>query len=649
MRRFILLSGAVLLVAMGMPLGLLAQFQEPTKDELQMTADAKAPGSSAVYLNREDVTDQVTRTRTFAERIKVLTEKGKELATVRLPYDPASDKVDVQGRTIHADGTIIPLTDKPADIEGVKVGKFQLDMLVFTLPSVEVGSILEYRITVTYRMSPEDPTWNIQQEYFVHKAHYSFKHFGPWSVSVGSRLGPDAKVGKDDKGSTYTLDLMDIPTLPDEDWMPPLNTVSWRVWFFHTNYSTPQAFWAQTGMQWAAFVKEYTSPTNTLKSAVSGMVDPSDTERQKAQKIYAAVMKLENTDYTREKSRVERKKEKIKEVNNAQDVWREKSGSSDELALLFVALCRAAGLDMDPMRVANRNRAIFDYGVLSTSQFEDYIAVGHLDGKEVFADPGEKLCPFGMLQWRHTMTSGFRPSGVKGAPIDTATIARTPGTNDEASGVDRVADLTIDESGAVKGIVRIILRGQEALRWRQIAILSDENEMKKQFNEWIAPHLPEGVQGDFDHFLGLEDYNVNLLGFVRVSGSLGTTTGKRMFLPGMFFESKEKHPFVAEEKRAISVDVEYARSESDDVTYRLPAQFKVESRPEASQIEWADHAKLAITTTIDGDGVHVARQLENNYTIVDPKDYGKLHEFYQKLAVADQQQVVLVKSAGNRD
>jgi hypothetical protein len=299
---------------------------------------------------------------------------------------------------------------------------------------------------------------------------------------------------------------------------------------------------------------------------------------------------------------------------------------------------------MDPMRVTDRSRAIFDYGVLSARQFEDYIAVGKLDGKDMYADPGEKFCPFGMLQWRHTLTSGFRPGANK-----SAAIVRTPGTSDESSGVGRVADLTIDEAGNVKGQVRIILSGQDALRWRQIAILNDEGEVKKRFNEWIAEYLPEGVQGDFDHFLGLEDYNVNLLGFVRVTGSLGTTTGKRMFLPGMFFESKGKHPFVAQDKRTISVDVQYARSENDDVTYRLPASYKVESSPEASHIEWADHAKLAITTTLDGDGVHVTRSLANNYTIVDPKDYEKLHEFYQKLAVADQQQVVLVRSSGTKE
>ncbi|MGA2649685.1 MAG: DUF3857 domain-containing protein [Terracidiphilus sp.] len=640
MRRFILLCGtAVLSAVMWTPRALLAQLQEPTKDELRMTADERAPGASAVYLYREDVTDQAARTRTFYERIKVLTEKGKELATVEMPYDAASEKVEIEARTIHADGTIIPMVEKPADVLDYKTRRLELDKLVFTLPSVEVGSILEYRIKVTYPISPELPTWEIQQTYFIHKAHYAFKPIGPWGIGYGSRIGGPIKVAHDAKG-TCTLDLTDIPALPDDDWMPPLNTFTWRVWFYSTTFPTPQAFWDQAERNWAEFVREYTKTTSTLKSAAAGMVGRNDTETQKAQKIYSAVMKLENTDFTREKSAVERKKEKIKDVHNAQDVWREQGGNSDELALLYVALCRAAGLDMDPMRVTDRSQSIFDYGVLSARQFDDYIAVGKLDGKEVYSDPGEKFCPFGMLQWRHTLTSGFRPTANR-----SATIVRTPGTSDESNHVERVADLTVDEAGDVKGQVRIILSGQDALRWRQIAILSDESEVKKQFNEWIEQYLPEGVQGDFDHFLGLEDYNVNLLGFVRITGSLGTTTGKHMFLPGMFFESKGKHPFVAQEKRTISVDVQYARSENDDVTYRLPASFKVESSPEASYVEWADHAKLSITTTVDGDGVHLTRSLANNYTIVDPKDYGDLHEFYQKLAVADQQQVVLVRAA----
>jgi hypothetical protein len=62
--------------------------------------------------------------------------------------------------------------------------------------------------------------------------------------------------------------------------------------------------------------------------------------------------------------------------------------------------------------------------------------------------------------------------------------------------------------------------------------------VKKQFNEELQKKLPDGVQADFDHFLGLDDPDVNLMAMMKVSGNLGTATGKHFFLPGLFFESR---------------------------------------------------------------------------------------------------------------
>ena len=540
---------------------LWGQFQEPTKEELQMTVDAKAPGANAVYLNLADDQDGPAGTSTFYERVKILTEKGKERATLRFSHDP-STKFEVEGRTIHKDGTVIPLTDKPSDLVEFKTKDEQLNSLVFTLPSVEVGSVLEYRVKFKYDGTPPFPNWYIQQDMFVHHAHYSFKPgmFGSVGVTYVARLEGDAKVANH-KG-IYTLDLDDVVPLPDEDWMPPLNTFKWRVSFFGTTFKTTQEYWVAAGNVWANFVRDFTNPTGTLKKAVEEMVAPSDSETVKAQKIYTAVMKLENTDFTREKTKVERKKEKIKDIHNAQDVWRDQSGNGDEIALLYVALCRAAGLNVVPMSVVDRSRALFDEGLLNSAQMDDFIAVGQLDGKEVFLDPGQKMCPFGTLHWKHTVARGFRQTDR------TAAIVNTPSLSFKASSITRVADLTMDPSGAVKGTVRFVLQGQEALYWRQIALENDEDEVKKRFNEWMSGYLPEGVQGEFDHFLALTDYESNLMATVKVSGNLGTVTGKHLFLPGLFFEAKSKHPFVAQDKRTIPVDVHYARSEQDDVTYR---------------------------------------------------------------------------------
>lgn len=413
--------GLILSLLLAAPAVLCAQFQDPTPDELKMTTDPKAPGAAAVYLYREEINDQQNNYQGIYERIKVLTEKGKELATVRIPYERGFDTIsDIQGRTIHADGTIVPLTAKPADLMDFKLKQFQIDTIVFTLPSVEVGSILEYRLKIrTPDSSVIPPTWEIQQNYFVHKAHYSFH---PWVQpghyvvdSEGKSLDRmmysihtgGEKVNYDGARSLYTLDLNDIPAIPDEDWMPPLNTIKWRVEFYYTSAATGPAFWQDAGKHWAKETEQFANPTGELKKAAAQLVASGDSDEQKAEKIYAAVMKLDNTDFTREKSKAERKKEKLKEIRRAEDVWKQQSGSADDIALLYVALCRAAGLKVWPVQVVNRDRAIFDDNYLKVGQLDDYLALLSIDGKDVYVDPGEKMCPFGYLHWKHTYASGF--------------------------------------------------------------------------------------------------------------------------------------------------------------------------------------------------------------------------------------------------
>jgi len=177
--RIAVFMRTVLLLAIAPSPLLVAQFQQPTADELKMTADPKAPGASAVYLEIQEITNDPKHFHSFYARIKVLTEKGEQLATIELPYDQRGFKVaDIKGRTIHSDGTIIPMTVKAEDLLITKAGDRQFERKVFTLPSVEVGSILEYHYDLEYEDNQySSPQWEIQKPYFVHKAHYSFLPF----------------------------------------------------------------------------------------------------------------------------------------------------------------------------------------------------------------------------------------------------------------------------------------------------------------------------------------------------------------------------------------------------------------------------------------------------------------------------------------
>ncbi len=663
MRISVSVRTLVLIVAVASPAILRAQFQQPTPEELKMTDDPEAPGAAAVYLNIEEIANDPLHYQSFYARIKVLTEKGKERATVELPYLQGNTKItDIKARTIHSDGTVIPLVGKPEDLLAFKTitknGKLQVNRKVFTLPSVEVGSILEYRYQLDYDENEySSPTWEVQRPYFVHKAHYlfiPFKAFLPGSQNITSSYLedeheralnslvwvyklPQGTTVKVDAGGRYTVDVNDIPPAPDEEWMPPTQSFLYQVHFYYKPAGKAEEFWNTDSKLWSKDVDRFATPSKAIKEAVATLITPADSDMDKAKKLYKAVQALDNTDFSRTKSASELKQLKLKTAKHAEDTWAQKSGSSEDIALLYLAMLRAAGLSADAMKVVDREQGIFDPSYLTLDQLNDTIVILKIGDKEIGLDPGEKMCPFQTLSWRHSWASGIRQGGEK-------SMATSPGQSYTDNKTVRIGDITLDAHGAATGVLRFVMTGQEALHWRQVAIQNDLDDVKKQFDQSLQSQVPDGVEAHLDHFLGLDDPYVNLVAVITVHGTLGAATSKRLLLPGFFFETRGGHPFVNQEKRLETVDMHYDDQVSDQIVYHLPAGLTVEGAPQDNQIPWTGHA-VYITKAVAAPGqITIVRQLSRAFTIVKPGEYNDLRAFYQKIAATDQQPLVLTTS-----
>jgi hypothetical protein len=181
----------VLLLAMA-PLA-RAQWTAPSDEELKMTAQPEVPGAAAVYLFKEEITEDKLHSWSKYVRLKVLTEKGKDYANVevgqyRSMYSNGFTVGGVQGRTIHPDGTIIPFTGKVYEKTVVKGQDVKATEKFFTLPDVTVGSIIEYRYDLRY---DEDnffaPQWFVQSDLYTRKAHYVWEPTDKQLVSINDR------------------------------------------------------------------------------------------------------------------------------------------------------------------------------------------------------------------------------------------------------------------------------------------------------------------------------------------------------------------------------------------------------------------------------------------------------------------------------
>jgi hypothetical protein len=421
--------------------------------------------------------------------------------------------------------------------------------------------------------------------------------------------------------------------------MPPIQSLLYKVFFYYKSSSTAQEFWLSEAKRWSKEVDHFAEPSKGIHAAVSGLIAPADSELDKAKKLYKAVQALDNTDYSRKKSESELKQLNLKEAKRAEDTWNQKSGSSEDIAQLYLAMVRAAGLTAYATKVVARNRAIFDVSYMDIGQLDDTLVILSIGGKEILVDPGEKMCPFQTLNWRHSNSMGLRES-AQGVGVGT-----TPLENYSANATTRTGDITLDAHGAITGSLQFVMTGQAALSWRQRAIESDETELKKQFDRSLESQVPEGVEAHIDHFLGLDDPDINLLAIVKAKGTLGTATSKRLLLPGFFFEARGHAPFVNQEKRLEAVDMQYGERITDQITYHLPAGLAVEGAPQDNKIPWLGHA-VYISKSVQQPGqIIVARSLARAFTLAKPEEYQDLRGFYQKVAAADQQQLVLTTSA----
>ena len=631
----------------------------PTAEELAMTTSPQAPGAKAIYLFREQITEDKMHMYSVHVRIKVLTDAGKDLANVELRYshggrgETALD--ELAGRTIHPDGTIVPFTGKPYEKLVGRHNESKYMAKVFSLPDVTVGSILEYR----YKLRYDDhvffsPDWYIQEELFTRKVHFLWRPTSEDLImndergQITSRIAwtPILPAGTElhqqrgaDGVLTLELTANDIPPIAKEEHMPPLDSFSYRVLFYYTPYRGMDEYWKNEGKYWAKKRDKFIGPGSAVKSAVQEMVKTTDSPEQKLRTIYATTQKLENTDLTRNHSTSEDKAQGLGEIHTTDDILRRKRGSGDEITALFVAMARAAGMKAYLMAVTNRQRSIFYPPYLSTSQLDDDVAIVNYDGKDHYFDPGARFCAFEHLSWQHMRTDGMRQ--IDGG----AALAQTPSEPYTKSQVKRVADLVMDEHGVVNGTVLLTYSGVPSMYWRQLSVSADEAAVRHDLIEQMQGLLPGGMQVTLASLTPLDDYERPMVAKFTVTGPIGSPVGKRLLVPGALFESNRRTTF-SSERREQPVDFDYGLLTQDAVRIKLPKTLTIESAPSAAKTGFEKFAGFGMTCETTPDSVTLRRDYALGEFFYKREEYPDLRKFFQAMEAADQQSLVLKQVGG---
>ena len=630
------------------------EWQPVSAEELKMTSVPEAPGAPAVFLYRQvDRNDSQRAANEYNYlRVKVLTEEGRNYANVEIPFEKGRSSVTgIKARTIRPDGSIANFDGKVYEQTMEKTKGLKVLAKTFTLPDVQVGSIIEYHFIYDF----EDnfifsSNWMLSEELFTKKAVFTLKPYEryPWNLqwSWPAGLPKDTEPPKQGPDHIVRMSAHNVPAFVVEDHMPPPNELKFRVNFIYRDEVLELdavKYWKDFNKKKYGQAESFVDKRKAMEEAVAGIVSPHDAPEVKLQKIYARVQQIENLSYLPAKSLEERKHENLKENGNVEDLWKHQSGNGYDLTWLFLGLARAAGFEAYPCLVSSRSEYFFLKQRMNGRELNANVVLVKVNGKDEYFDPGAAFTPFGLLPWMETGVEGLRLDKNGGTWILTAM------PTSEQTRIERSAKLKISNEGDVSGRLTVTFTGLDASAFRVAERNEDETARKKILEDAVKDSIPAGSEIELSNAPDWKSVNSPLVAEFQLKVPGWTASaGRRALLPTGLFTAQVKHLF-ENAGRVWPVYFRYPYSSVDHLTFELPQGWKVETMPKDLD---RDAKALGYQLKLeDKDGaVHVQRMLRCEVVMVAKENYSILRNFYQLVKTEDEQQVILQPggtSAGN--
>lgn len=663
LRRLFLIRVSVLLTVLVLATAAhaTAKFQPVSAEELKMTSEPLAPGAPAIILYREVDRNDYGRTAHGGAgiigsqgalsdryednyfRIKILTEAGRKYANIEIPFPKEYGTIDgIIARTIRPDGSVVNFGGQVFDKTIVKTKGFQYLAKTFTLSDVQVGSIIEYYYTISFREGYIfGSQWILSNELYTRKARFTLRPFQNDYVPVNFRwnehLPPGSSSPTQGPDGIVVLEASNIAPFQAEDFMPPEDELKARVDFIYsidTFEMDVSKFWKKVGKKRNDQLEGFIGKHGAMEQAVSQIVSGADSPDVKLHKIYARVQQLHNTSFEVHKTEQEQKRDNRKAEESVEDVWKRSSGNEMQLNWLCLALARAAGFEAYGVWVSDRRNFLFNPQSMQSGKLDESLVLVKLDGKDLFLAPGAAFTPFGLLPWDETHVQGLKLDKDGGLWIQTSL------PESSASRIQRNADLKLSETGNLEGKLLVTFTGLEAQRRRVDERNEDETSHKKFLENQVKEWIPVGSEVELTKQPDWTNSEVPLAAEFSLSvPGWATAAGRRAIFPVEIFGGSELHVFDYS-TRSYPIYFDFLSQRVDDVTIALPTGWQITGlpKPESHDLHAVDYALSSENTN---GAVHMTRKLDINSLSIDQKYYPPLRAFFQKVRASDEQQVVV--------
>ena len=570
-------------------------------------------------------------TTDFYFRVKILKKKGYEKAVIKIPIYGKKEVHDIKAITYNLSSTNeMVKTHLLKDEIYTKQIEEKWKEISFTLSDVKVGSVIEYKYSVTSPYSGID-NWNFQSEIPKLKSDFTAAVLGNYQYNI--RVVGYNKLDRDTisikKGCVYIEGVgegacrilgygMDfIPAFKEEDYMLNKRNYTSKMVFDLKSYTNVNGQVTNYTKTWKTadkklkydFLDNQASKKRYFrKNILHDSILTVQDELEKAKKIHHFI----KNHYSWNGNYWPSSKVKIKKA------FEEKKGNVFDINLSLYNALQAANVKSKLVLLATRDKGVPTKLYPIDSDFNYLVVKTVIDSKTYFLDAVDVNLPFGMIQFEALNGDGRVMDFKNGSFWEALTLSQNTNKNVRLS--LRLSDknlsgkLLINRSGYLALNARARLKGKS-----EEDILSD-----------FETENPT-IEAESVHLKNVWDYEKNLQEIYNVNIETDFIDKRSVRINPFLVNRATINPFKLN-KRDYPVDFGYARNSMYLLSLTIPKNYRIIKLPENIGLSLPNNGGVLILNVKQKDNViSLYLKFTINKKSYTNTEYFYLKQFYQKL------------------
>jgi hypothetical protein len=630
----------------------LSSFDQVEMEDLTMTSCEIDPTAEAYkLLDIADVTFERGRhlfkmNMERRVRIKILKDKGVELANVRIPFYSNLNYqriADISGVTynVGADGKVVKSKLSKDAIYTQKVNK-RWSTITFRMPDVKVGSIIEYRYADIKESFSRLEDWVFQDDIPTRYSYYRarvpsfFKYVSQLYVYQPVERTREERAEKMSTGDgilDYTsvevsFAMSKIKALKNEPYMSSFKDYQQRIEFQLSQIDYGNGNITDYRTTWPKLSKELMEDEDFGQQINRNLPGTRDLEERlkQIQDDYQRMLAIHN--YVKS-NMTWNGHESIWSTDGVRQAWDKKTGTSGDINLILLNLLKQYGVKATPMLVSTR-----DHGETNTlypflGQFNGVMAYVEIGDDFYVLNGADKYNPARLIPYDVINTEAFLVSKDNSRWVDLANAKQK-----WRAVVWLLAG--IDNGGTFKG--EAVVYNYDYSRNPKTKKYKEDRD---HFNEFFASGT-SGVKIEQVAVMNVDNDSLPLEQKVNFTSTLSTSGEYKYFNLNMF-TGLDKNPFI-EDDRNTDVNFGYNQSYTIYGSVDIPTDYKIEELPKNILMIMPD-TSITFRRFLQLDENTLSFRITVDFAkpFYNVQEYPSFKEFNKKLYAKLNEQIVIKK------